>query len=105
VHALGTPLDKGGLALEAERAVAAMVERLRARPADTERLAALAELTALVRSLPFEVDLWTAQNNFYHLVVDALPAMLAAVGTGDDEAVRWVRLFRAVGDQLAVAVP
>jgi hypothetical protein len=104
-NAADVPLDAAGLAYVAARAVSGLVEELRTLPGDADRLERLAELTALVKSLPFDVDLWAAQNEFYALVEGVLPAVRARALENDENATRWLQLFRAVGDQLAVAVP
>jgi hypothetical protein len=104
-NAADVPLDAAGLAYVAARAVSSLVGELGTVPSDTGRLERLAELTALVKSLPFDVDLWAAQNEFYALVEGVLPSMRTRAQTNDESASRWVQLFRAVGDQLAVAVP
>jgi hypothetical protein len=104
-NAADVPLDAAGLAYVAARAVSGLVAELRTLPGDAGRLERLAELTALVKSLPFDVDLWAAQNDFYALVEGVLPAVRARAVENDENATRWLQLFRAVGDQLAVAVP
>ncbi len=97
-------LDQEGLAYAAARGVATLVDRF-ARSPDTERLEQLADFVKLVAALPFEADLWTAQNGFYALVEQVLPQMRTRAEAGEPDAIAWVERFRAVGDQLAVAVP
>jgi alpha-amylase/alpha-mannosidase (GH57 family) len=104
-NAADVPLDAAGLAYVAARAVSSLVAELRTVPGDADRLERLAELTALVKSLPFDVDLWAAQNEFYALVEGVLPDVRKRAQAKDESAARWVQLLRAVGDQLTVAVP
>jgi len=99
------PLDAAGLAYVAARAVSNLVRELRKMPGDAGRLERLAELTALVKSLPFDVDLWAAQNDFYALIEGVLSGVRARALANDEHAARWIQLFQAVGDQLSVAVP
>lgn len=104
VHALGIALDREGLAFAAQRSLADLVESLRENPAHTERLETLAGLASVVKSLPFDVDLWSAQNGFYAILEKELAPARRRAAEGDAAADAWVRLFRTVGDQLAVAV-
>ena len=103
-NAAEVPLDAEGLAFAAARAVSELVAALREDAEDASRLERLAELTALVKSLPFEVDLWAAQNGFYDLMEKVLPEIRARAHANDAKARRWLQLFRVVGDQLLVSV-
>jgi hypothetical protein len=101
----GVPLDDEGLGFVVARTLRRLVKRVRARPAQIASLEQIAELVALARSAAFDVDLWTAQNLFYAAVSDELPEHRRRAAAGDEDAARWLSLFRTVGDQLGVAVP
>ncbi len=55
----------------------------------------------LVRMLPFEVNLWKAQNVYYALLRTLYPSQ---VERPDEDARRWVEVFRGLGDKLRIAV-
>jgi hypothetical protein len=55
----------------------------------------------VARTLPFEVDLWKPQNNYYEMLRTVLPAMLAQ---SDEYSREWVANFRALGEALNVSV-
>ncbi|MBW3562303.1 MAG: DUF3536 domain-containing protein [Actinobacteria bacterium] len=67
----------------------------------------LEQAEALIRladDLPFEVDLWRAQNTFYRAVHLTYPELQALADDGDEQAASWVEHFRRLGDVLGVAV-
>ncbi|MFN2556875.1 MAG: DUF3536 domain-containing protein [Nitriliruptorales bacterium] len=61
-------------------------------------------LVALARSLPFEVNLWQAQNDFYAALQRAYPELRRRAQEGDEPAAVWAGHFRTLGESLAVAV-
>ncbi|MDQ4130749.1 MAG: DUF3536 domain-containing protein, partial [Actinomycetota bacterium] len=61
-------------------------------------------LVALARNLPFEVDLWQAQNDFYAALQRAYGELRTRAQQGDEAAAAWARHFRSLGEALAVAV-
>lgn len=103
--AAAVPLDREGIAFAASRALVRAVERVASHAGEATPLEQLADLVALVRTLPFDVDLWEAQNGFYALVEEGMPAVRERAHVGDAPAARWLELLRIVGDQLSVAVP
>lgn len=60
--------------------------------------------TELVRSLPFEVNLWKPQNAYYGMINATLSEMRQRAYDGDAEAKVWVETFLALGDQLGFRV-
>lgn len=81
-----------------------LATRLAANPGDVAFLQALADAMRLVRTLPFEVDLWQVQNVFYGLCHTAYPTLRHSADQGDAQARLWVHHFRALGDLLSVWV-
>jgi hypothetical protein len=59
---------------------------------------------ALARALPFEVDLWRAQNLFHATLREVYPDLLARAEAGDEVAAAWAEQFRALGRDLSVVV-
>jgi hypothetical protein len=101
---LKVQLDKVGLSFAVKRTLERLTHRLREHPADTSALDALANAAVLARSLPFSVDLWKVQNDYYELLLAEYKTQAAAAADGDEESIRWVELFTAIGSQLEVAV-
>ncbi|MGH7506528.1 MAG: hypothetical protein ACRELX_12785 [Longimicrobiales bacterium] len=78
---------------------------MRQDPDCARALEQLAEFSTLAKTLPFEMDRWRVQNEFYAMVNDVYPQFADRARGGDDGARRWVQLFTGVGEQLSVAVP
>jgi alpha-amylase/alpha-mannosidase (GH57 family) len=103
-EAIEADLHRRGLAFVVQRTFERLVRSCRERPDDVRALEQLAEFSTFVRSLPFEIDLWRVQNEFYAMVKENYPAQREQALDEDEIALRWVALFTAVGEQLAVAV-
>ncbi|MDP8928931.1 MAG: DUF3536 domain-containing protein [Actinomycetota bacterium] len=113
-------LDTAGLAHVLNTTIAGLTRRIRwelkqpprSGPAAVEsagdRLLTTFEraeiLVSLVPSVPFEVDLWQAQNHFYAALQRAYPELRLREHEGDKTAAAWAGHFRALGEALAVAV-
>src|SRR5688572_20302260 len=74
-------------------------------PGDVARLETCSDMASLTASLPFDVNLWQAQNIFYRMLKDVYPTMRERSAADDPIAVRWAQLVAVIGDQLSVAVP
>lgn len=94
------PLDGAGLAYTLQQTLEKMAERLRDQPGDYSLLAHLDEVIGLVRTLPFEVDLWKVQNIYYGLLQTVYPETSKKAGQEDGEAQSWMERFNALGDKL-----
>jgi alpha-amylase/alpha-mannosidase (GH57 family) len=84
-------LDATRLEYALRRTIAGIAGELAAEPDSIDRLAALQTAVALVDLLPFDVDLWRAQNVWYDVARDRLRSH------HDDE---WLQRFLAVGAAL-----
>jgi hypothetical protein len=102
-EAIEADLRRRGLAFVVQRTFERLVRNSRAQPDDVRALEQLAEFSTFVRSLPFEIDLWRVQNEFYAMVRANDPAR-SLRASDDESALRWTTLFTAIGEQLAVAV-
>lgn len=104
IAALLQEAAKAGLRLRAEDlafSVRAMLERLtqhlQGSPEDDAALEGLGETVRLLRSLPFETDLWTAQNLCYKLVLDG-----GGNGSGAMAAPARAERFRELAELLSI---
>ena len=57
----------------------------------------------LAKSLPFEVNIWRAQNNFYSML-QHLTEYTDRANRGDSEAQQWINHLLALGSNLSVSV-
>ncbi len=95
-------LDSAGLSYALRHSLERMIQRLQAGPAELEPLERLEAIVDLVRSLPFEVDLWEVQNRYYQMLQQVRPEFQAR----DDDAGRiWLAHFDHLGEKLRILVP
>jgi len=96
------PLDGSMLGYILEQTLERMGKMLREQPADLSLVRHLDEVICLVKSLPFEVDLWKVQNIYYGMLKTVYPEYAQKAGQGDGTAREWVDLFNSLGDKLLV---
>ena len=92
-----TQLDAAGLAYVLRQRVNAMVDMLAADPGDTALLTMIDAVVALARSLPFEVDLWKAQNVYYQLRESEYLRR--------QDQPEWIQPFLSLGERLGMHPP
>jgi hypothetical protein len=84
------------------------IERIAARVAHGDAAVSLLErlsaAIALTDALPFTVDLWTTQNDFYRAMTAHYGDISALAARGDPAAAEWTARFQTLGDQLRVRV-
>jgi hypothetical protein len=94
-------LDSAGLSYALRHSLERMIQRLQAGPAELEPLERLEAVVDLVRSLPFEVDLWEVQNRYYQMLQQVRPEFQAR----DNDAGRiWLAHFDRLGEKLRILV-
>ncbi len=101
----GVQLDGPTLEFALRRTIERLARQFHAEPRALDRLARLEAAVSLARSLPFSVNLWTAQNLFWEVLQSVFPAMEPRARAGDADSARWLELFRKLGDNLLVRVP
>ena len=117
----GVPLDSAGLKRVLERKIQTAAAALEADMTDPAALATLEALTSLADSMPFEVNLHSAQNVYYQLLQSVYPQLCAAasarptlskhiaagprLGVGASPELSALERFRALGAKLRVRVP
>lgn len=98
------PLDGGMLGYILEHTLERMGNMLRDQPADLFLVRHLDEVIGLVKSLPFEVDLWKVQNIYYGMLKTVYPEYVQKAGQEEGDAREWVDLFNSLGDKLRVQI-
>jgi len=71
---------------------------------DFKYLQQLAIAVSLVRTMPFEVRLWRAQNIYVEMLHTVLPEWRWKAEHGEAEAHDWVTTFLQLGRDLSVKV-
>jgi hypothetical protein len=96
----GVPVDNRGHGFTLSQTIRRLSDAYRDRPSDLPALVRLETVVRLARSLPFEVDLWHAQNG-YHVVREAsLGAMRERAAQGEERARNWQKHFLSLGHLL-----
>ncbi len=97
-------LDSATLGFTLRRTIKRLSEQFLAEPEDVVLMKTLEAAARLARELPFEVNVWRAQNNYYQMLQRVFPAYVDKAALGDAAAVEWIDHFIALGDNLAVKV-
>ncbi len=91
-------LDATGLEYALRGRLDGMVDQLAADPGNLDLMRLMADTVTVVRSLPFEVDLWRVQNVYYGLLQTVYPERQHAADG-------WLSYFISLGEQLGMHVP
>jgi hypothetical protein len=54
--------------------------------------------------VPFQVDLWRAQNRCYELRRTIYPGQIEKAEEGDARAAEWVEMFKTLGARVGVRI-
>ena len=96
----GVPLDRAAHGFSLSRTILRLADAHQGRPTDLPALVRLTSVVRLGRSLPFDLDLWHAQNVYHRVRQESLAAMRAREAGGDEAARNWVHHVAALGDLL-----
>ncbi len=97
-------LDGETLGFALRRTIKKLSEQFLENPDDTGLMKKLEAAAGLARSLPFEVNVWRTQNNYYQMLQKVYPERLQKAMQGDGAAREWVEHFVALGRNLSVKV-
>jgi alpha-amylase/alpha-mannosidase (GH57 family) len=101
----GVPLDAGAHGFTLSRTIRRLSDAHQGRPADLPALIRLESCVRLARALPFELDLWPAQNGYHMVRESSLAEMRERARAGDEPAEKWLGHFLALGDLLLFKRP
>ena len=93
----GATLDATALGLLLAVNIESLAEQLLEEPFDLARLERLNKAARLVRTLPFEVNLWKTQNICYKLLHAHCPNFKEKAGLGDQNAARMATPIHHLG--------
>jgi hypothetical protein len=97
-------LDGPTLGFALRKTIRRLSEKFLENPDDFELMTKLECAAGVARSLPFEVNVWRAQNNYYQLLLKLYPERVQKAEAGDATSREWIEHFVAVGHNLAVNV-
>ena len=102
IRKTGVRPDAVTLEFALRRTIERLFTRFIANPMEPGLLQRLEETIELVKSLPFEVRLWEAQNSYYTIMRDYAGQVQESAENGDAEARAWLEAFARLGDKLKV---
>jgi len=103
-HVQGVLLDGPTLGYALRRTIKQLSQQFVENPGNIELMKKFEAAAGVARSLPFEVNVWRAQNNYYHMLQKIYPKRVEMASRGDAVARVWVEHFLALGKNLSVNV-
>ncbi len=101
----GATLDATALGLLLAGNIESLAEQLLEQPDDLSRLERLNKAAKLVRTLPFEINLWKTQNICYKILQTHCPNFKEKAGLGDQNAQEWLRQSMFLAENFLLRVP
>ena len=100
----GASLDQGTLEITVRKGLEQLAEQVLHRIEEMSLLQKMDTALDITKSLPFRINLRDVQNRYYEILQREYPKFRERANTGDEEAGRWVSLFRSLGEKLSVRV-
>jgi hypothetical protein len=85
--------------------IESLAEQLLEQPLDLSRLERVNKAAQLVRTLPFEINLWKTQNICYKLLHAHCLIFKEEAGLGDQNAEEWLRQYTLLAENFSLRVP
>jgi alpha-amylase/alpha-mannosidase (GH57 family) len=101
----GVTLDAATLEFSIRKRLERMARAFSEDPTDLSRLQELASAVSLLKSLPFQVNLWTVQNICYEIFQSSYDEWRNRAESGDETAQAWVNHFRPLAQSLSFRIP
>ena len=96
----GVPLDSAGLAYLMARKLNGLMLQLQRRPQNLGLLRKILSLVALLKDLPFAVNLWKVENLYYQMSRTSYPELLTQMSVPAE----WFDDFLRLGHRLRIRV-
>jgi alpha-amylase/alpha-mannosidase (GH57 family) len=93
-------IDAVELEFIVRRALEGMMDELFKNPSDLSMLPEIHEMVELIKSMPFNVNLWQAQNLYYKFAKMTHKELLAKAESGNEEASLWLDNVKQIGQGL-----
>jgi hypothetical protein len=82
-----------------------MAEQLGSNPGDCSCMERLNNAAALVRSVPFDVNLWRPQTLCFNIIHTHWSDYKRRAVQGDAEALKWIRSVTVLAENFSVQLP
>jgi alpha-amylase/alpha-mannosidase (GH57 family) len=100
----GVSLDGATLGFALRKTLKRLSEQLLEDSGNFELMKKFEAAAGLARFLPFEVNIWRAQNNYYQMLQRVYPEQAEKAMRGGAAAHQWLKYFVALGKDLGVSV-
>ena len=101
----GVNLDAATLEFSIRKRLERMAKAFSEDPADLSRLQELASAVALLKAMPFQVNLWMVQNLCYEIFRSRYEEFRKRAENGDGTAQAWVKHFEPMAHSLSFRIP
>jgi alpha-amylase/alpha-mannosidase (GH57 family) len=101
---MGIALDADILEFTFRKNIERMLEDILNNPSELPLIKQIGTAVELLDSLPFQVNLWKAQNIFHAILEGIYGEFRQKADEGDKKARAWLKHFRGLGDKLYVRV-
>ncbi len=102
IERAGIPLHRVSLEFTFRRTVERAAHALQQHPEDIARLQSFEQAASISALLPFDVNLWRAQNIYFEVMQAYAPDCKIRAEAGDEEAQRWLTMAASLGEKLYV---
>ncbi|MCL0086271.1 DUF3536 domain-containing protein [Thermodesulfovibrionales bacterium] len=97
----GVSLDFINLEFRARHKFERMIRKLYLNPSDFTQLLEIQKALEALKLLPVEIDYWQMQNIYYKIAKTTFMKFLLNAKTGDEDAIRWIEVFKYLGEMLS----
>lgn len=101
----GANLDATALGLLLAGNIERLAEELLGHPDDASLMERLNKAAKLVRTLPFEVNLWKTENICYNILHTCCPDVKEKSDSGDENALEWIRNSTVLAENFRIRMP
>ena len=101
----GVTLDAATLEFSIRKRLERIAKAFSVDPIDLTKLQSLASAASLLKSLPFQVNLWTVQNICYEIFQSHYEQIRNRAESGDGTAQAWLNHFRPLAESLSLRIP
>jgi hypothetical protein len=98
----GVTLDAAFLEMPIRRCLERTAADFRKQPDEISALQQLNDVAGLLPDFPFEVNLRTVQNIFFHILKETFPQMKKKARRRDKEAKEWLAAFHGLGQKIGM---
>lgn len=105
IERLHIALNEVEIGFVVRKSLEAMIKQLSTDYESIQKFENLIHTIELVKRLPFKINFYHTQNEFYAMREKIYPGMKNLATEGDPKAKEWVQYFSLLGNQLEVYVP